>query len=109
MRPEGVGKGLDETRFGNGFEAVLEPQPEDVQGRLPSFEPEFDAPDESVADAAARMNERAVGSVVVVDGDRPIGILTERDMVRLAASGPPYGCGHRRIDGGDPDDVAQVR
>ncbi|HEX6425596.1 MAG TPA: citrate/2-methylcitrate synthase [Acidimicrobiales bacterium] len=45
-------------------------------------------PDESVADAAARMNARAVGSVVVVDGDRPIGILTERDMIRLAASGP---------------------
>jgi citrate synthase len=44
-------------------------------------------PDETVAVAASRMNERSVGSVVVVDGDRPVGILTERDVVRLAASG----------------------
>jgi citrate synthase len=46
-------------------------------------------PDETVAVAASRMRERGVGSVVIVDGKRPIGILTERDMVRLAASGPP--------------------
>ena len=45
-------------------------------------------PDESVANAAARMNERGVGSVVAVDGARPIGILTERDIVRMAAAGP---------------------
>jgi citrate synthase len=41
---------------------------------------------ELVAEAAARMNERAVGSVVVVDGNRPVGILTERDMIRVASS-----------------------
>jgi citrate synthase len=45
-------------------------------------------PDESVADAAARMDEHAVGAVVVVDGSRPAGILTERDIVRGAAGGP---------------------
>lgn len=44
-------------------------------------------PDESVADAAERMRERRVGSVVVVDNDKPVGILTERDLVRIAASG----------------------
>jgi citrate synthase len=49
------------------------------------------APDETVAQIAARMRERTVGSVVVVDGTRPIGILTERDVVRLAAAGPPAG------------------
>jgi citrate synthase len=41
---------------------------------------------ELVAEAAARMTERAVGSVVVVDGNRPVGILTERDMIRVASS-----------------------
>jgi CBS domain-containing protein len=46
-------------------------------------------PDETIAVAATRMSERGVGSVVIVDRNRPIGILTERDMVRLAASGPP--------------------
>jgi len=45
-------------------------------------------PDETVAAAAARMAERGVGSVIVVDGKRPIGILTERDVVRFAAAGP---------------------
>ena len=45
-------------------------------------------PAETVADAATIMRERKVGSVVVVDADeRPIGILTERDMIRVAAAG----------------------
>src|SRR5262245_44067987 len=44
-------------------------------------------PSETVAEAAARMADHRVGSVVVVDGDRPIGILTERDLVRFGASG----------------------
>ena len=34
-----------------------------------------------VADAVARMNARNIGSVVVLDGDRPIGIFTERDVL----------------------------
>jgi citrate synthase len=45
-------------------------------------------PDHTVAATAARMNESRVGSVVVVDGERPIGILTERDLVRMATAGP---------------------
>ena len=45
-------------------------------------------PAETVADAATIMRERKVGSVVVVDADeRAIGILTERDMIRVAAAG----------------------
>ncbi len=45
-------------------------------------------PAETVAEAAGVMRERHVGSVVVVDADeRAIGILTERDMIRLAAAG----------------------
>src|SRR6476620_8527805 len=45
-------------------------------------------PAETVALAAQRMREHRVGSVVVVDhDDRAIGILTERDMIRLAAAG----------------------
>jgi len=37
--------------------------------------------------ASARMIERGVGSIVVCDPDQPVGILTERDLVRAAASG----------------------
>ena len=42
---------------------------------------------ETVAEASTRMHAHGVGSVVVVDGERPIGILTERDLVRFSASG----------------------
>ncbi|MCX7619531.1 MAG: CBS domain-containing protein [Acidimicrobiales bacterium] len=44
-------------------------------------------PSELVSNASARMRDAGVGSVVVVDGDRPIGIFTERDLIRFAASG----------------------
>ena len=42
---------------------------------------------EPVADAAARMVEAGVGSVVIVEDGRPVGILTERDLVRVPAAG----------------------
>jgi citrate synthase len=45
------------------------------------------SPSETVAEVAQRMADRKVGSVVVVDGRRPIGILTERDLIRFAAAG----------------------
>lgn len=46
------------------------------------------APAEVICDAATRMTGAGVGSVVVVDpGDHPIGILTERDVVRFTAGG----------------------
>jgi citrate synthase len=44
-------------------------------------------PAETLADAAGRMREKHVGSVVVVQDDKPVGILTERDMIRIAAAG----------------------
>ena len=43
-------------------------------------------PNESLAVAAKRMREHGIGSVVVVQQGRPIGILTERDLLRAAAS-----------------------
>src|ERR1041385_1777697 len=52
-----------------------------------STSPVTAVPSETIAEAAARMADRRVGSVIVVDGDRPIGILTERDLVRFGASG----------------------
>ena len=38
-------------------------------------------PDETVAQVATRMTEHHVGAVVVVDERRPIGIVTDRDLV----------------------------
>src|SRR5437764_13348326 len=42
---------------------------------------------ESLAEAADRMSQHRLGSVVVVEDRRPVGILTERDLGRLAGSG----------------------
>lgn len=39
-------------------------------------------PDASALDAATLMNEHKVGSLLVLDGGRLIGIITERDMLR---------------------------
>src|SRR2546430_12346759 len=44
-------------------------------------------PSETIADVSARMGDRKVGSIVVVDGTRPAGILTARDMIKIAATG----------------------
>jgi CBS domain-containing protein len=43
------------------------------------------APEDTLGEVATRMVERGVGSVVVSDFGRLIGILTERDMLRAIA------------------------
>ncbi len=43
------------------------------------------APEDTIGEAATKMVERRVGSVVVSDFGRLIGILTERDMLRAVA------------------------
>ena len=48
-------------------------------------------PGETMADVAVRMDKERLSCVVVVEGDRPIGILTERDLVRFTASGADPG------------------
>jgi CBS domain-containing protein len=50
---------------------------------------EVAAPRESVADAAQRMAERGVGTLVVVDElQRPLGIVTDRDLVLRCIARP---------------------
>jgi len=46
-------------------------------------------PEESLADAAARMRDHGVGSLAVIDDDRLVGILTERDVLRAVAENRP--------------------
>lgn len=42
----------------------------------------------SLVDAAKTMREQNIGDVVVADGDRPLGVLTDRDIVvRAVAEG----------------------
>ena len=44
-------------------------------------------PATTLVDAARRMHERRVGAVVVTEGDRLVGIVTERDVLRAVATG----------------------
>jgi citrate synthase len=44
-------------------------------------------PDERVQTAAERMHAKGTGSIVIVGSDRVVGILTERDVLRVAATG----------------------
>jgi len=53
------------------------------------------APDTPVSDVAKTMRDENVGSVVVVDGEAPVGLVTDRDVaVRIAAD---------RLDAGEMD------
>src|SRR4051812_8664484 len=54
--------------------------------------PAFTAdPTETLEEVARRMDEHGVGSVVVTQANRPVGILTERDLLRAAAAGASPG------------------
>jgi CBS domain-containing protein len=44
-------------------------------------------PTRTLAEAARKMASRGVGAVVVLDGDRLSGILTERDIMNAVAAG----------------------
>src|SRR6266508_1759282 len=44
-------------------------------------------PDRSVREAAQLMQDNVIGSVVVQEGGRTIGIMTERDVLRAVAEG----------------------
>jgi CBS domain-containing protein len=43
--------------------------------------------DATLGEAAARMAERGVGAVVVLEGERVAAILTERDVMKAVAAG----------------------
>jgi CBS domain-containing protein len=44
-------------------------------------------PDAAIAAVVGQMHEREVGAVLVVDGERLVGIFTERDVLHAAAVG----------------------
>ena len=44
------------------------------------------SPNTTVAKAAKMMAERGVGSIIIVRGKKPVGILTERDLLMKVVS-----------------------
>jgi len=49
------------------------------------------SPDDTVSIAIARMLEENVGSVGVCEGEKLVGMFTERDVLRLAGEGSQFG------------------
>lgn len=47
------------------------------------------APQETVAAVVALLDARKVGAMVVIDGDSVVGIVSERDVVRMLAQAGP--------------------
>jgi CBS domain-containing protein len=46
-----------------------------------------DAADDTLAEAAAKMWTQQTGSLLVMEGDRMVGIVTERDLLKAVATG----------------------
>ncbi len=46
-----------------------------------------DAPDDTLAEAAAKMRQQQTGSLLVMEGDMLAGIVTERDVLKVVGEG----------------------
>lgn len=46
-----------------------------------------DAPDDTLAEAAAKMRQQQTGSLLIMDGSRLSGIVTERDLLKVVGDG----------------------
>jgi CBS domain-containing protein len=61
------------------------------------------SPDVSLREVAERMVSRDVGAALVTQGERLVGILTERDVLRAVARGTPESTGVADLMTADPE------
>jgi len=79
----------------NRYMALSSPRPEESWPAAPVRVGSFMSPhvrtvpmDATLYEVAHAMHARHIGCLVVVEGDRPVGIITERDLVREVAESP---------------------
>ena len=71
-------------------------------------------PDATLLQIAQRLAAEGVGALVVAEGDRVVGIVSERDVVRAVASGKDFGSttaaalGTRRVVTCTPETTVQA-
>lgn len=65
-------------------------------------------PKQTVATAAGRMQQEAVGSLAVVEEGRLVGMVTERDLVRAASDGAGEDTGRVALEAWLPGDPAKT-
>lgn len=68
-------------------------------GRMMSGAVVTASPTASVRTVAKMMDERRVGSVVVTEGDRIVGIVTDRDILRTVANDAKFDMDRNPIEG----------
>jgi CBS domain-containing protein len=61
------------------------------------------APEDSLKQVAERMVSRDVGAALVTEGERLVGIVTERDVLRAVAQGTSEGTGVADLMTPDPE------
>ena len=77
-----------------------------IVGDLVKRKPITSTKDATLAEIARLMKENEVGSVVIVDEwMRPVGIITERDVVMAVADGVPVTSKAERVMSGEPVQV----
>ena len=60
---------------------------EDILARKSSNEVRSIGSERSVEEAVAELVQHNIGSLIVMEGGRPVGIITERDILRCCANG----------------------
>lgn len=73
------------------------------------------APHITVSDACAELHSRRVGALIVCDGDRVVGVISERDVVRAIATGgvaalarPVSDCMSREVVFAEPGETVAI-
>lgn len=74
------------------------------------------SPDRTVLDVVQTLVDHRIGAVVVMEGGRPVGIVSERDILNLTARGPEQLAGTRArsvmsrdlVTSGPDDDLDRV-
>ena len=56
------------------------------------------APERTVEEAVAQLVEHNIGSLIVMDGGNPVGIVTERDILKCCSNGMQDSAGVRVAD-----------
>lgn len=64
------------------------------------------SPDQSLDDAAAAMRQVSHGSALVCDGERLVGIITERDLLKLLGEGADFSSPLQESMTADPQTIS---
>lgn len=64
------------------------------------------SPDQTLEEAAAAMRQVSHGSALVCDGDRLVGIITERDLLKLLADGADFSSTLQEFMTADPQTIS---